>query len=434
MVNIAIVGGGPIGLILAVKIDKYNYNVEIYEKREKYLREQFLVFGGTKSNFISGLPEDLQKKIIKNVSCHIKNPVYDLDGFCYKHKTSLSSHHHNKNDNNKNYNLTIEIKTLENILLEYISKNENINIIKKEFTKNDSKKYDIIIGADGQKSFVREKLMKVKWKNLKNYEAYILHIKYTDLSNKKYNIPSSKNILNKTNLHKIEEKIEQDRFRLIRSNTNKTQFLLQIDKTTYNKIKNIKVYGELPSDIKNTLLINSFLMGSQPTSLQDNPINIYNTKVGHSEKYAIIKNNKIFFLIGDSAMTTHVFTGEGLNVNYSYITDIVTPSVFKHKNYREHRIKEYNTDLQLFFDKNIKYKAFRRYLPHKILKTICKKVEISDVIQLFKNNLTINRYEDLIKKIYKKYKNIPDTQIKNELCFILRDNLLKYYTFEINNT
>ena len=81
--------------------------------------------------------------------------------------------------------------------------------------------------------------MKVKWKNMKDYESYILHIKYTDLSNKKYKI-SNETFPNKLlqayelklkrknpNEYAHEKVFEQDRFRIIRSNTTKTQFLLQ---------------------------------------------------------------------------------------------------------------------------------------------------------------------------------------------------------------
>ena len=63
---------------------------------------------------------------------------------------------------------------LQKILLEYIKKEykSNIKYINKEFTKKDVSNYDIIIGADGQKSFVRNELMKVKWTPLKKYESH----------------------------------------------------------------------------------------------------------------------------------------------------------------------------------------------------------------------------------------------------------------------
>ena len=152
---------------------------------------------------------------------------------------------------------------LKHILKKY---KNNINIIYKEFTSKDINNYDVIVGADGQKSFVREKVMKVKWENIKDYETYILHVKYTDLSNKKYKIESNelpkkikedyelklklkrKNFTSFEIRRQLDKKryFEQDRFRLIRSNTNKTQFLLQLSKTEYNKIKNIKTFGKLP--------------------------------------------------------------------------------------------------------------------------------------------------------------------------------------------
>ena len=339
MTNIVIIGGGPVGLTLAIRfinISSYrnkevlNINIDIYEKRNKYTREQYIVSGGTKGNLLHNYPHKLRKILIDNFSCNIENPVSDMFGVCFEEKQDIY---------NANFSQTIEIKKLEKILSDYIKKEykNKINIIYKDFTKKDLEKYDIIIGADGQKSYVREKLMNVKWVKLKDYESYILHIKYSDLSNKKYRI--SNNLLPKElkNAYSLKSKkndydnyelksgldkkqsFDQDRFRLIRSNTNKTQFLLQIDKKTYNKIKNIKIFKNLPLNVKNSVIIDSFIMGSKPTKLENTEINVYNTSIGYSSERAIIKNNKPYFLIGDSSMTTHVFTGEGLNIDFQIV-------------------------------------------------------------------------------------------------------------------
>lgn len=53
--NIAVVGGGPVGLTTVINLiysHQIKNKIDIYEKRNKYTREQFLVFGGTKGGFI----------------------------------------------------------------------------------------------------------------------------------------------------------------------------------------------------------------------------------------------------------------------------------------------------------------------------------------------------------------------------------------------
>lgn len=455
--NIAIVGGGPVGLTLAINLiyNKFKnknfpkYDITIYEKRKKYTREQFIVFGGTKGNLLFNYPLDLRDILSNNFACYIDNPVVNMAGFCFRKDKNNYNIEDTFGRDFQDFSQTIEIKKLEKILLDYIKKKyKNINVIYKEFTKNDVDNYDIIVGADGQKSFVREKLMKSKWENLKDYKTYILHIKYTDLSNKKYKIESKefpkkikdnyqlklkrKNFTPFNIRRQLDKKkfFEQDRFRLIRSNTNKTQFLLQLSKTEYNKIKNIKTFGKLPKKIQNSILIDSFIMGSRPTNLSNTLINIYNTKVGHSNKYAIIKNKKLFILIGDSAMTTHVFTGEGLNINFNLTKRTINSYV---KTKKDDDIKEYKYIMNHIFKNNIYYKALLRYIPHKLLKSICSKITLTDIFTTLRKELKIYKYDDLVEDIKKKYKNISDNEIKNELCFILRDKILKYYTYKLNN-
>lgn len=139
-----------------MKKKEYNtdYIIDIYEKRKKYTREQFIVSGGTKGNLLTNYPHDLQKILKNNFSCYIDNPVVDMYGFCFKNNPGINT-----------FSQTIEIKKLEKILYEYIKKNykNKINIIHSEFTKNDIEKYNIIIGADGQKSQIRENFIKCKF-------------------------------------------------------------------------------------------------------------------------------------------------------------------------------------------------------------------------------------------------------------------------------
>lgn len=446
--KIAIIGGGPVGLTAAIKLiyeknNKINdiYDITIFEKRKKYIREQFLIFGGTKGNLLSNYPFDLSRKIQKHVQCYLENPVFDMKGLCFEDMNDIKDY--------REISKSIQISTLEKILNKYIKEKckSNIKIIYKEFNQKDVKNYDIIIGADGQKSYVREKIMKLKWNDMKDYETYILHIKYTDRSNKEYRI--SKNLLPQKVKDSYELSLkradieydqcnslfEQDRFRLIRSNTNKTQFMLQIRKSVYNKIKNMKVFDELPTKIKNAVLINSYLLGSKPINLAKTKINIYNSKIGHSTEYCFIKNSKLFALIGDSAMTTHVFTGEGLNVNFNNLVITINKFYKLGENHKDINsiIRRYNILMKFKFKNSIKYSAMSRYIPHNLLDKICSKIKLMDILEL-KDHFVFNHYEDyedIVENMEKKYKDITEKEIRNELCYVFRDIVLKNFTYKL---
>lgn len=452
--KIVIVGAGLVGLTVAIRllytpkflkkgdqnmnVDNKDYDITIFEKRKKYTREQFLIFGGTKGNLLRNYPNELSRKIQKNVQCYLENPVFDMQGLCFEDVITNDSYEISQ---------SIQISTLEKILFQYIKDNYNkqIKIVYKQFTSKDVNDYDIVIGADGQKSYVREKIMKVKWEDMKQYETYVLHMKYTDLSNKEFRI--SKNLLPKKvkesyslslkrahlDYDQHDEIFEQDRFRLIRSNTNKTQFLLQVRKSIYNKIKNMKRFDQLPTKIKNSVLIDSYLLGSKPRNLDKTEINIYNTKIGHSNKYCLMKNKKLFFLIGDSAMTTHVFTGEGLNIDFNRLIKTVEACYDGERKIIDKMIHRYNWTMKTKFEYQIRYSAMLRYMPHKLLDKICSKVKLIDVTKL-SDHLGLSMYKDyeeLVEEIQKRYKKISDKEIKNELCYIFRDKILKHYTYKL---
>jgi hypothetical protein len=100
--------------------------------------------------------------------------------------------------------------------------------------------------------------MKVKNHEIKDYSSYILQFIYNDLSNKKKTILTNNELFdyynlkkksNNNNNYQIDKKLlylDQDRFRLIRYNDKKTQFLLQITKNNLRGyiylIKNFLVY------------------------------------------------------------------------------------------------------------------------------------------------------------------------------------------------
>jgi len=145
--------------------------------------------------------------------------------------------------------------------------------------------------------------------------------------------------------------------------------------------------------------------------------------VGHSNKYAIIKNKKLFILIGDSAMTTHVFTGEGLNINFNLTKSIINSYV---KTKKDDEIKRYKHFMNHIFNNNIYYKALLRYIPHKLLKSICSKITLTDIFRTLRKELKVYKYDDLVEDIKK--------NIKIYLIMKLKMNYVLFYVIKSLNT
>ena len=71
-----------------------------------------------------------------------------------------------------------------------------------------------------------------------------------------------------------------------------------------------------------------------------------------------------------------------------------------------------------------------RYIPHKLLKRICSTIKVSNIYKLL-DELYLYRYNDIVENLQEK-NNIPENEIKNELCLVLRDFILKYYTYKLS--
>ena len=83
--SIAIIGGGPVGLTVAIRLINNSHYMEkdvpkdttihIYEKREKYTRTQYIVTGGTKGDILQNYPYQLRDELRENFMCYIDNQI-----------------------------------------------------------------------------------------------------------------------------------------------------------------------------------------------------------------------------------------------------------------------------------------------------------------------------------------------------------------------
>jgi 2-polyprenyl-6-methoxyphenol hydroxylase-like FAD-dependent oxidoreductase len=208
--RILIVGAGPVGLLTAYKFLKYGCKVKLLEIRSEYTREEIFMFQNTNLyETLDYLPEDLFNEMKKR-GCFILPPPLDSEGFCFaslKKKLYFSDKvkRVEKIANNLPAQLfSIKIKIFEQIFYEYLQENfaRNIQIfrpekgnakvhinennwsveyisgtLRKNITADD---YDVIIGADGARSKVRDKILN----DAKNPEGNEGMLKYFVVKNK----------------------------------------------------------------------------------------------------------------------------------------------------------------------------------------------------------------------------------------------------------
>ncbi|GAG39399.1 unnamed protein product, partial [marine sediment metagenome] len=82
--KICIIGGGPIGLFTAIKLQQWlingTYQIDIYEKRKKYTRNQVVFL---RLLIFSDFPE-IKRKLLKYSCFSSIHPAENYQGVCFK--------------------------------------------------------------------------------------------------------------------------------------------------------------------------------------------------------------------------------------------------------------------------------------------------------------------------------------------------------------
>ncbi len=286
-----IVGGGPVGLFLAIKlIERFGKKVDIklYEKRSKYSRKQIIVFQPYLLKKV--LPVELANMFEGKV-CHGVRPSYDDYGFCFG--KSLS----------EGQNLvSIIISELEDILMKYLVKIRagagGMEIVKKEFgdsSKKDLAWANVVVGADSKKSYVREKLLKAEFIEHIGFKSFGLALTFEDKSNPKYFIKFDNKLDGAVRRIELKEpSVEQHRKRLFRSVGKMTYLGLQIDPDEFEGVEGkMDEYGNaeyvfkmLPNNLKKVIKEYLAYHGSEPVGLDKVRVYVFKIKLSHSESYS----------------------------------------------------------------------------------------------------------------------------------------------------
>jgi flavin-dependent dehydrogenase len=268
--NFSIIGGGPVGLFASILLAKEGHNVTIYEKREKYIRQQVLLIHP------NILPDYIQKKIVgKNKpGCFASLPPSITQPQCSIYNTK-----------NTNF-ISITTSVLENILTK-ISKKNKVKIINKEISLKDihklKKKSDFVLISSGKnEEFIKSiSATYINKKNIYNGLGVVFETK-EDFS-------SSVPLLEHA----------QHRYRLFATKKN----------TWYLGVNGSKEDLNLNKDeiIKDAMLFYG--------------IDKYKIKSSFEIDIPIYKSSKYcsdnIFLIGDTGSGVHFFSGSGVNTGFT---------------------------------------------------------------------------------------------------------------------
>ena len=431
-----IIGGGPVGLFLAIKLLEWgsgDVEIKLYEKRGKYERKQIVLFQPYLLK--KTVPEELMKMIGKTV-CHGVRAAYDDYGFCFDE--SLVEGH----------NLTsIVIKDLEDILMKYLVELSSggkgksrggkgkLEIIKKVFRadradcKADLKWADIVVGAGGSRSYIRSEVMKAEFIEHEDFGSYGLAMTFEDKSNPEYFIKFDDKLRGVVRRIEIKEpSIAQHRKRFFRSRGKLTYLGLQMDPDEFEGVfslgenggngddvgdgKELK-FNKLPSSIKKTVKEYLDYHECKPVKLDDVDVWIFKIKMAHSETYARMKDDKPYFLIGDAAIQSHFFTAFGINSGFAEVQNLIDiiENYRKEPDGMERSIDNYNYLMNQYREENIMV-GMDATLPFRQIREICQNLSVDNLVEMASKEGFKNKFSGLSK---------------NEMCIMLARHLLEKY-------
>ena len=423
-----IVGGGPVGLFMAIKlIEKFGKKAEIklYEKRRTYSRTQIILFQPYLLKKI--LPIALSEMISEHV-CHGTRAAYDDYGYCFK------------NSMVKGQNLiTITINDLEIVLFKYLDSKaikENagsFEIVRKKFivggtSNKDLKWADIVIGADSKKSLVREKLLKAEFIEHPQFTSYGLAMTFEDKSNPKYFIKFDDKLSKAIRRIELNEpSVAQHRRRFFRSkrtdkgmgNGNYTYLGLQVNPDEFAAATDkMNEHGDaeftfsaLPANLKSVIREHLEYYGSEPVELDSVKVFVFKIKLAHSETFARVIDDKAYFVIGDAAIQSHFFTAFGINSGFAEVQNFVDII----ENYAEDDdglnmvVNNYNYVMNQYREENITM-GVDATLPFRQVRDICESLDVDKLIEMAKKEgFRTDKFQKLSK---------------NEMCALLAKHLL----------
>ena len=323
--NVLIIGGGPTGLMAAILLSELDHirHITVVELRAKYTRRQILLIN---PNTWKLLPNEVKTDLFgkstngKKPGCFVLPPSRDNWARCYKEKLPLAS---------------IEIRILEQTLFKYIKHNlkHKVTIIRpsegklhiefknnKVFVNMKEINYDMLIGADGGNSHVRQHIIKTRM--IKTSPKRYAFIAMSETQPQK--LKGIHESASKSRRRKITRTEDKHAGRFFRTQYGAYYIGLALTKPEYDAVMKAKnEENPIPKHIIKRLYAMCDLVNAQC----DFPADIVTTssfpvQVFKSGRYSKLTPKPVY-LVGDAAMTTHFFTGTGANNGIAIVETLV---------------------------------------------------------------------------------------------------------------
>lgn len=299
--KVVVLGGGPVGLYTAARLAQQGIEVTVIEERAKATRRQVVVLD---QKTLSRLPPSVVESILgpDGRACYVDSPVSDSKAICYRKPT----------DRQGPQRAAVELKVFEKALQSYAesvgaivvrpSKGKlDVEVGKAITVDGKSYRYDVLIGADGPNSAVREYL------GCGTRPVYPVPTTYALVA-----IFSGRGTFKRTKARstKPERKTVQQNSRVFRDRPGDLLYVgLTLPDSVGKQIEQDN--GRLPPSVKAVLDASCRAAGTECSDDVDTVV--LQVSAQRSNCWFRRQGKQWYFLVGDAAMTTHFFSGSGLN-------------------------------------------------------------------------------------------------------------------------
>ena len=484
--NVLIIGGGPVGLLLGLMLSKKNISTVVVEKRATFTRQQIIILSKKTYQLIP----DAVKKVLfdddESNGCFVLPPSQSQQDYaCFKNIDSEKESNivpfasiridllqyeltqHVKTVYGK-YPLEILIPSDSDISIETsIDKTHNIatmtstNLLS-NLQKSLELRFDVLVGADGANSFVRQHVMQVdrsfgvyevintprkgrptiiprNYINAKTGKPYKRPIGLTPEEIQQFKKAEHHTVtaviklapdvsqnfikygLTPTQIGKWGERHmyvnPQNRYRFFTSTTQNAYIALTLTPMEFNDFQLSK--NVIVDKIK-SLLYDVHNIKSDDIQIEDKDISFITIDLYRAEEFAQRLNSAgAVFLVGDAAFNIHYFTGNGLNLGVltaQHLADII-PKYIENKTSLSILIYEYTRNITDVFLENAEKSSYAIWTDYECTRKICK-------------NLAHNEIELLKKKFNIQ---LPAHVPKDQLCDILSHAIYTHSEDIVNN-
>lgn len=325
--RIVIIGAGPVGMVFAYQLASRTHtpiSITILEKRPEYTRQQYLAVG---EDIAELLPPETQEKLFgsEGIGCRINTPAAWTRAQCYV-PPSLPIESVGLNPALRATPFSIQISKLEEVLAADIETNYAtvIKPVDVQFEGDAVRTvqggyypFDILVGADGSRSKVREDILKCQTRTIYKRFRYVLIIMFTAEPG---TYDASIVTTPRKDLYK-QGRVAQPYRRIFRSQDGSQLYIgLSIPRETAERVQQ---GSDAPQYVKQQLheicqsvythCFDKDIPDQYDTVLLKIQPQLSANAAGQLCVHGKTSTDKPVFIIGDAVKTVDIFTGSGVN-------------------------------------------------------------------------------------------------------------------------